>query len=247
MASLSPKSAQKQALTLKAKGFTLIELLVVIAIIAILASILFPVFARARENARRSSCLSNLKQIGLGVMQYTQDYDEQLPYVEQASSATPGNFATNYTIWAETLTPYLKSTQIWYCPSNSTSNTPKAVADVTVAGINMSYGAACDRAGGFAFASQKDNGASNLAQFNNSAETILLGDRKDTAQGYGYWVMPSNYTATGPGTCCGVESSIHLEGGNYAFADGHAKWMRSTNANATINGTPFYLWLRVKP
>lgn len=61
------------------KGFTLIELLVVIAIIAILAAILFPVFARARENARRSSCMSNMKQIGLGLMQYTQDYDEKLP------------------------------------------------------------------------------------------------------------------------------------------------------------------------
>src|SRR4028118_1774787 len=60
-------------------GFTLIELLVVIAIIGILASILFPVFARARENARRSSCQSNLKQIGLGILQYTQDYDEKLP------------------------------------------------------------------------------------------------------------------------------------------------------------------------
>src|SRR5687768_5924591 len=61
------------------KGFTLIELLVVIAIIAILAAILFPVFARARENARRSSCQSNLKQIGLGFAQYTQDYDEKMP------------------------------------------------------------------------------------------------------------------------------------------------------------------------
>lgn len=61
------------------KGFTLIEILVVIAIIALLAAILFPVFARARENARRTSCASNLKQIGLGIMQYTQDYDERMP------------------------------------------------------------------------------------------------------------------------------------------------------------------------
>ena len=72
---------QKEAQTLhhKRSGFTLIELLVVIAIIAILAAILFPVFARARENARRTSCVSNLKQIGLGIMQYTQDYDERYP------------------------------------------------------------------------------------------------------------------------------------------------------------------------
>jgi prepilin-type N-terminal cleavage/methylation domain-containing protein len=67
-------------LSARKKAFTLIELLVVIAIIAILASILFPVFARARENARRASCLSNLKQIGLATMMYTQDYDEGYPY-----------------------------------------------------------------------------------------------------------------------------------------------------------------------
>ena len=74
---------------MKKKGFTLIELLVVIAIIAILAAILFPVFARARENARRASCQSNLKQISLGVMQYTQDYDERLPLAPH-SATTPG-------------------------------------------------------------------------------------------------------------------------------------------------------------
>src|SRR5688500_6579567 len=72
-------------------GFTLIELLVVIAIIAILAAILFPVFARARENARRSSCQSNMKQLGLGMMQYTQDYDEKLPCgVYQGVNGTNG-------------------------------------------------------------------------------------------------------------------------------------------------------------
>src|SRR5437763_7255396 len=71
----------------RSQGFTLIELLVVIAIIAILAAILFPVFGRARENARRSSCQSNLKQIGLGLAQYTQDYDENYPISEDATGA----------------------------------------------------------------------------------------------------------------------------------------------------------------
>jgi prepilin-type N-terminal cleavage/methylation domain-containing protein len=107
----------------KRTGFTLIELLVVIAIIAILAAILFPVFARARENARRASCQSNLKQIGLGFMQYTQDYDEKFPgqtvsgglaYVADAS-ATPNGVAW---YWIQ-LHPYIKSKQIWVCPSNS--------------------------------------------------------------------------------------------------------------------------------
>ncbi len=92
------------------KGFTLIELLVVIAIISILASILFPVFARARENARRSSCQSNLKQIGLGIMQYTQDYDEQFPM---------GAY-TNWTgAWPATTQPYIKSVQVFRCPTGS--------------------------------------------------------------------------------------------------------------------------------
>ena len=84
------------------QGFTLIELLVVIAIIAILASILFPVFARARENARRTSCSSNLKQIGLGILQYVQDYDELYP--RRTIGPGGGNGAT----WANITQPYLK-------------------------------------------------------------------------------------------------------------------------------------------
>lgn len=95
------------------KGFTLIDLLVVIAIISILAAIPFPVFARARENARRSSCQSNLKQIGLGFMQYSQDYDEKFPL------ARPG--AAGTATWDVSLQPYLKSTQILVCPSDSTA------------------------------------------------------------------------------------------------------------------------------
>src|SRR4051812_17085103 len=91
-------------------AFTLIELLVVIAIIAILASILFPVFGRARENARRSSCLSNMKQIGLGMYQYSQDYDEKF-MLEWDGGTDAG--------WKQIVQPYLKSTQIWACPSNT--------------------------------------------------------------------------------------------------------------------------------
>ena len=96
------------------RGFTLIELLVVIAIIAILAAILFPVFARARENARRTSCLSNVKQIGLGIMQYVQDYDGVMP----ATNAN-GNNDESYVVAAR-LQPYVKSFQIFKCPSSST-------------------------------------------------------------------------------------------------------------------------------
>src|SRR5437762_3555303 len=100
-------------------GFTLIELLVVIAIIAILAAILFPVFARARENARKSSCMSNLKQIGLGWLQYAQDYDELS--VPIRTGAGGSNYFNSYALLMQ---PYIKSTQLFKCPSNTNSNSP---------------------------------------------------------------------------------------------------------------------------
>lgn len=126
MKNLMPLLAKRR--TSAKTGFTLIELLVVIAIIAILAAILFPVFARARENARRSSCQSNEKQIGLGVLQYVQDYDEHMPYINYWSNL-PYNDAwgsaykkDSYT-WRTAVYPYLKSAQVFYCPSYSRERT----------------------------------------------------------------------------------------------------------------------------
>ena len=98
------------------RGFTLIELLVVIAIIAILAAILFPVFAKAREKARQSSCLSNVKQLMLATLSYTQDYDEMLPGYAYR------NCPTDADQWFEVIAPYLKNTQILACPSVKTLN-----------------------------------------------------------------------------------------------------------------------------
>ncbi|MCC2669270.1 MAG: hypothetical protein K0Q72_1741 [Armatimonadetes bacterium] len=99
------------------RAFTLIELLVVIAIIAILAAILFPVFARAREAARATSCKSNLKQIGLAVKMYQQDYDEILPFYVNGSNFAfnPANIHDSY--WGWFYTPYIKNAGIWNCPS----------------------------------------------------------------------------------------------------------------------------------
>lgn len=144
-------------------GFTLIELLVVIAIIAILASILFPVFARARENARRSSCQSNLKQIGLGIMQYVQDYDSRMPPVQSrycipqnqlvmgpvtergddtwpAAGCTGDGSGYYRPGWAEATLPYTKSTQILVCPSDAVSKFGSKSQAATPGSALISYG-----------------------------------------------------------------------------------------------------------
>ncbi len=101
------------------KGFTLIELLVVIAIIAILAAILFPVFAKAREKARQTSCLSNVKQLSLGMLMYVQDYDERFPrpwnYMGVGGWTPPGYVACNYMTWADMIMPYVNNDQLFQC------------------------------------------------------------------------------------------------------------------------------------
>jgi prepilin-type N-terminal cleavage/methylation domain-containing protein/prepilin-type processing-associated H-X9-DG protein len=111
----------KKAFALRENGFTLIELLVVIAIIAILAAILFPVFAQAREKARQTSCLSNQKQIGLGVMMYVQDYDETYPqayYYKNNTATTNGGAAGGYVTWTVMTQPYIKNEKLFVCPSD---------------------------------------------------------------------------------------------------------------------------------
>lgn len=115
------------------KGFTLIELLVVIAIIAILAAILFPVFAQAREKARQTSCLSNLKQMGLGFMMYAQDYDETMPAAFILASPT-GVVGINGGGRAEIpyehqILPYIKNDQIFSCPSDAQPRPPRGISE----------------------------------------------------------------------------------------------------------------------
>ena len=105
----------------KRRGFTLIELLVVIAIIAILAAILFPVFAKAREAARGTSCRSNLKQIGTALMMYTQDYDETYPNRRFGTAARPTGDDVNS--WRTVIQPYVKNNQLFTCPSNPSNQT----------------------------------------------------------------------------------------------------------------------------
>jgi len=140
------------------RGFTLIELLVVIAIIAILAAILFPAFARARENARRSACQSNLKQIGLGLMQYTQDYDEALPF---------GNVSAAPSLWVNSIAPYIKSAQLFDCPSRA--GTKHVQDDITKSGSYSINGAA---------ASGVPTPIIKLAQLVTPSTTAWVGDNQ---------------------------------------------------------------------
>jgi prepilin-type N-terminal cleavage/methylation domain-containing protein/prepilin-type processing-associated H-X9-DG protein len=218
-------------------GFTLIELLVVIAIIAILAAILFPVFARARENARRASCQSNQKQIGLAFMQYTQDYDERYPGDLQWETLDTSRG------WMSIIQPYLKSEQIMRCPSDLYSDVNFVPGPD---GSVMQQGAGWW--GGIRPFRITYGYNSNLAYVNQSAitsvaTTVMLSDTgaipdatKSSPQWtpepagsilddmnnayvptFDPWNNPSHYT--GP-------SARHLETCNVLWVDGHVKSMR---------------------
>lgn len=215
----------------KKRGFTLIELLVVIAIIAILAAILFPVFARARENARRASCQSNLKQIGLAVLQYVQDYDERYPISTYGpgggSSSNTAEPAGKYSVdwsnyiaspprhwytWMDFIFPYAKSTQLFDCPS-VTDHTRSSYA------YNLAFSGRANLANvdtsvsGFAPIS--------LAQLTRSSEVVMIPEWNSVDLNIETWpsYLPLRLS-TNP-----TEVAPHLDGSNMLYADGHVKWM----------------------
>jgi prepilin-type N-terminal cleavage/methylation domain-containing protein/prepilin-type processing-associated H-X9-DG protein len=208
--------------SMKRKAFTLIELLVVIAIISILAAILFPVFARARENARRASCMSNLKQIGLGILQYTQDYDERYP-PNYTNTATP---PVIYYYMA--LDPYIKSTQIWACPSQSDAGgIPAGGGFVYADRINYFYNT--NIAGGGP--SSTIGTPLSLAAISSPSEVFLLWDMEPGYLSSNMYSAPDVRSAMRPGLTAGT--GLHLSGENYAFADGHVKCLARTSVPFT--------------
>ena len=211
----------------KHQGFTLIELLVVIAIIAILASILFPVFARARENARRTSCSSNLKQIGLGIIQYVQDYDELYP--RRTLGPGGGNGAT----WANIVQPYIKSTQIFQCPSDSS----KEISDYWMSGLpadqqfHISYLYNTDIARSSDASIQAPSGTVSVVDGGtNPTGSNNPVDWLSQPKGKAFLIRPfigDDTTDTeGKGEDFAAPSARHLETANVLYADGHVKSQR---------------------
>jgi len=184
------------------RGFTLIELLVVIAIIAILAAILFPVFARAREKARQTSCLSNLKQIALSVQMYADDYSESLPYYQR-----PFGWA-----WYDDLAPYMKNRSITVCPSKPEWNEDHATHKVGY-GLNHDIFPAGPSAG------SSYPAPTHLAMIDYPSETIGGADKN---QGNVRCIGSSFSGSTAWPYNVGTR---HNEGANFFFLDGHAKWM----------------------
>jgi len=198
------------------RGFTLIELLVVIAIIAILAAILFPVFARAREKARQSSCLSNMKQIGLAVLMYAQDYDERIPLQYHNSGGEPALTLTQpggRSVWYVYIEPYLKNRQILECPSSEYDYfyVQDSGGSVKVYDPALGYG------WNYMMCYIQPV---KLALIMEPASTIMLCEQSG-ALPYGRW-----FNEADAGSKNFVwRSKRHNGGANYALYDGHCKWV----------------------
>jgi len=208
------------------RGFTLIELLVVIAIIAILAAILFPVFARARAKARQASCLSNVKQIGLAFQMYATDYDDLCPFQGPSEYNWCYDFATDATAkyclgsCVKALHPYIKNGQIWFCPDDVLKNnaaatqpfgsTARALAGEVSYGMRTQWDSTTTTADHLDPICPSPFGPLDIVgQY--ASEQLLVGDNGHNMNGAFKHAAP------------------HNGGSNFVYLDGHAKWAAMGN------------------
>lgn len=234
-------------------GFTLIELLVVIAIISLLAAILFPVFGRVRENGRRTSCLSNLKQMGLGLTQYTQDYDERSvqPYYTDDPATVISQFNPDYSpagntayYWEDAIFPYVKSEQLFACPSDRRPASGR-YQHYTKCTVTTVFG--CARVGSYLINRSYNGGArgeydplkdnhnptgKSLSQWEAPATTVYVVENSYAQNSETFLRSNASATSLSKGQLNGediivgsVNSAVarHLNTTNVLFCDGHAK------------------------
>lgn len=247
--SVSPSVSHSRA------GFTLIELLVVIAIIAILAAILFPVFAQAREKARQTSCASNMKQLSLAALQYVQDYDESWPIalardnngdlnpgslLPAAETLPPGASPITRSLYMNAMEPYVKSWAVWGCPSGEDMNlSGETEAQLGTARFSYSYNAYLNSA--------------SLADVAQPSSTVVFSENEKHHTFRKYPVLfpwPDQSCGNNPYRFCKNSGTItvyllniddtywvHSKGTNLAYCDGHVKWTSNPGAASMWNLT----------